>query len=125
MDTIKTAKDLMNKYSEKSTTQNNKKIHPALAAGKETERGYILEILNVVKSIFQRQAYIKADTENILRSLNNFSSLNIPCQIPSMTPKQLYLCYKGGWTIKQLSGLSGLDEIVIKTKIENYRQNNT
>ena len=132
MDTIKTAKDLMNKYSEKSTTQNNKKIHPALAAGKETERGYILEILNIVKSIFnltksifQRQAYIKADTENILRSLNNFNSLNIPCQIPSMTPKQLYLCYKGGWTIRQLSGLSGLDEMVIKTKIENYRQNNT
>ena len=117
--------DLIKQYSKKPEQAGNKKEHPALAAGKESERSYILEILNIVKSIFSRQNYIKADTENILRSLNNFSSLNIPCQIPSMTPKQLYLCYKGGWTIKQLSGLSGMDEIVIKTKIENYRQNNT
>ena len=117
--------DLIKQYSKKPEQAGNKKQHPALAAGKESERSYILEILNVVKSIFSRQNYIKADTENILRALNNFHGLNIPCQIPSMTPKQLYLCYKGGWTIKQLSGLSGLDEIVIKTKIENYRQNNT
>lgn len=117
--------DLIKQYSKKPEQADTKKEHPAITAGKEKERSYILEILNIVKSIFQRQAYIKADTENILRSLNNFSSLNIPCQIPSMTPKQLYLCYKGGWTIKQLSGLSGLDEMVIKTKIENYRQNNT
>ena len=124
--------DLIKQYSKKPEQAGTKKEHPAITAGKETERGYILEILNIVKgilnltkSIFQRQAYIKADTENILRSINNFNSLNIPCQIPSMTPKQLYLCYKGGWTIRQLSGLSGLDEMVIKTKIENYRQNNT
>ena len=124
--------DLIKQYSKRPEQNATKKEHPAIVAAKEKERGYILEILNIVKSIFnltksifQRQAYIKADTENILRSLNNFNSLNIPCQIPSMTPKQLYLCYKGGWTIKQLSGLSGLDEMVIKTKIENYRQNNT
>lgn len=117
--------DLIKQYSKKPEQSGTKKEHPAITAGKEKERSYILEILNIVKSIFSRQNYIKADTENILRSLNNFSGLNIPCQIPSMTPKQLYLCYKGGWTIKQLSGLSGLDEIVIKTKIENYRQNNT
>lgn len=117
--------DLIKQYSKKPEQSTPKKEHPAVAAGKEKDRGYILEILGIVKNIFSRQAYIKADTENILRALNNFSGLNIPCQIPSMTPKQLYLCYKGGWTIQQLSGLSGLDEMVIKTKIDNYRQNNT
>ena len=117
--------DLIKQYSKKPEQSTPKKEHPAIIAGKEKDRKVLIEILDTVKSIFSRQDYIKRDTENILRSLNNFSGLNIPCQVPSMTPKQLYLCYKGGWTIKQLSGLSGLDEIVIKTKIDNYRQNNT
>ena len=42
-----------------------------------------------------------------------------------MTPKQLYRAFKGGWTIQQLSGLSGIDELTIKQKIENYAKNNT
>lgn len=121
--------DLIKQYSKRkeqsSKEMENSNRHPAIEAGKVKDRQIALEILNVVKSIFSRQDYIKRDTENILRSINNFSGLNIPCQIPSMTPKQLYLCYKGGWTIRQLSGLSGLDEMVIKTKIDNYRQNNT
>ncbi len=116
--------NLIEQYGKKPEQNTTKKEHPAIA-GKEKDRGYILEILGIVKNIFSRQDYIKRDTENILRSLNNFHGLNIPCQIPNMTPKQLYLCFKGGWTIKQLSGLSGLDEMVIKTKIDNYRQNNT
>ena len=113
--------DLIKQYSKRPEPTVNKKEQSALDDNKKI----LNSILNVTKSLFQRQNYIKADTENILRSLNNFNNLHIPCQIPSMTPKQLYLCYKGGWTIKQLSGLSGLDEMVIKTKIENYRQNNT
>ena len=121
--------DLIKQYSKKPEQSNkqtdNEKTHPAIAEGNKAEKKILLETLNIVKSIFQRQNYIKADTENILRSLNNFNNLHIPCQIPSMTPKQLYLCYKGGWTVQQLSGLSGLDEVTIKTKIENYRQNNT
>lgn len=92
---------------------------------KQQERNILVNILNTVKSIFNRQGYIKADTENILRSLNNFNRLNIPCQIESMTPKQLYRAFKGGWTIQQLSGLSGIDELTIKQKIENYAKNNT
>ena len=92
---------------------------------KQQERNILVNILNTVKSIFNRQGYIKADTENILRSLNNFSRLNIPCQIESMTPKQLYRAFKGGWTIQMLSGLSGIDELTIKQKIENYAKNNT
>lgn len=129
MGVIKDTKSLMDQFSDKKPTVSKsnepKKEHPAIAEGKERERKVLNDILNVTKSIFQRQNYIKKDTENILRSLNNFSNLNIPCQVPSMTPKQLYLCYKGGWTIRQLSGLSGLDEMVVQTKIENYRQNNT
>lgn len=92
---------------------------------KQQERNILVNILNTVKSIFNRQGYIKADTENILRSLNNFNRLNIPCQIESMTPKQLYRAFKGGWTIQMLSGLSGIDELTIKQKIENYAKNNT
>lgn len=117
--------DLIKQYSKKPEQDVTKKEHPAITAGKEKDRSYILEILGVVKNIFNRQSYIKADTENILRTLNNFNGLHIPCQVPNMTPKQLYLCFKGGWTIQMLSGLSGLDEMVIKTKIDNYRQNNT
>lgn len=117
--------DLIKQYSKKPEQAGTKKEHPAVAAGKEKDRKILNEILSTVKSIFSRQAYIKADTENILIALNNFSGLNIPCQISNMSPRQLYMAYKGGWTIKQLSGLSGLDEIVIKTKIDNYIQNNT
>lgn len=117
--------DLIKQYSKKPEQSEVKKEHPAAAIAKARDRQVMLEILDIVKNIFSRQNYIKRDTENILRSLNNFHGSNIPCQIPSMTPKQLYLCYKGGWTIKQLSGLSGLDEIVIKTKIDNYIQNST
>lgn len=117
--------DLIKQYSKKPEQAGTKKEHPALSAGKEQERKIIVDILNITKNIFQRQNYIKADTENILRELNNFSGLNIPCQVPNMTPKQLYLCYKGGWTLKQLSGLSGMDEMTVKTKIYTYIQNNT
>lgn len=113
--------DLIKQYSKRPEQSVNKKEQSAMNDNKKI----LNNILNVTKSIFQRQNYIKQDTENILRSLNNFSNLNIPCQIPNMTPKQLYLCYKGGWTLRQLSGLSGLDEMVVQTKIENYRQNNT
>lgn len=117
--------DIYRHYSKRPEQSTNKKEQSAMNDKQTQDRKILNNILNVTKSIFQRQNYIKQDTENILRSLNNFSNLNIPCQIPNMTPKQLYLCYKGGWTLRQLSGLSGLDEMVVKTKIETYRQNNT
>ena len=117
--------DIYRYYSKRPEQSTNKKEQSAMTDKQTQDRKILNNILNVTKSIFQRQSYIKQDTENILRSLNNFSNLNIPCQIPNMTPKQLYLCYKGGWTLRQLSGLSGLDEMAVKTKIETYRQNNT
>ena len=117
--------DIYRYYNKRPEKSANKKEQSAMTDKQTQDRKILNNILNIAKSIFQRQNYIKQDTENILRSLNNFSSLNIPCQIPNMTPKQLYLCYKGGWTLRQLSGLSGLDEMVVKTKIETYRQNNT
>ena len=117
--------DIYRYYSKRPEQSTNKKEQSAMNDKQTQDRKILNNILNVTKSIFQRQDYIKRDTENILRSLNNFSSLNIHCQIPNMTPKQLYLCYKGGWTLRQLSGLSGLDEMAVKTKIETYRQNNT
>lgn len=123
MDTIKTAKDLMNKYSEKSTTQNNKKIHPALAAGKEKERGYILEILNIVKNIFSRQDYIKRDTEAILRGLKNFNKLGVKSQIPFITPRQLYAMYTRGWSLDEMSAISGYTAEDIDKKLKSYNQN--
>lgn len=123
MDTIKTAKDLMNKYSEKSTTQNNKKIHPALAAGKEQERKILIDIFNITKSIFQRQSYIKQDTENILRSLNNFNKLGVKSQIPFITPRQLYAMYTRGWSLDEMSAISGYTAEDIDKKLKSYNQN--
>ena len=117
--------DIYRYYNKRPEKSAIKKEQSAMNDKQTQDRKILSNILNITKSIFNRQSYIKQDTENILRSLNNFSRLNIPCQIPNMTPKQLYLCYKGGWTLRQLSGLSGLDEMVVKTKIETYRQNNT
>ena len=117
--------NLYEQYSKRPGHDNNNTKKENNDVTPVREKGYILEILGIVKNIFNRQDYIKKDTENILRSLNNFNSLNIPCQIVSMTPKQLYMAYKGGWSTKQLSGLSGMDEMLIQTKIESYMKNNT
>ena len=123
MDTIKTAKDLMNKYSEKSTTQNNKKIHPALAAGKEQERKILIDIFNITKSIFQRQNFIKQDTEAILRGLKNFNKLGVKSQIPFITPRQLYAMYTRGWSLDEMSAISGYTAEDIDKKLKSYNQN--
>lgn len=115
--------DLIKQYSKKPEQDVTKKEHPAITAGKEKERGYILEILNVVKSIFQRQAYIKADTENILRALNNFNKLGVKSQIPFITPRQLYAMYTRGWSLDEMSAISGYTAEDIDKKLKSYNQN--
>ena len=115
--------DLIKQYSKKPEKDGNKKEHPALAAGKETERGYILEILNVVKSIFSRQDYIKRDTEAILRSLKNFNKLGVKSQIPFITPRQLYAMYTRGWSLDEMSAISGYTAEDIDKKLKSYNQN--
>lgn len=115
--------DLIKQYSKKPEQAGTKKEHPALAAGKETERGYILEILNVVKTIFQRQAYIKADTEAILRSLKNFNKLGVKSQIPFITPRQLYAMHTRGWSLDEMSAISGYTAEDIDKKLKSYNQN--
>lgn len=115
--------DLIKQYSKKPEQAGTKKEHPALAAGKETERSYILEILNIVKSIFSRQNYIKADTENILRALNNFNKLGVKSQIPFITPRQLYAMYTRGWSLDEMSAISGYTTEDIDKKLKSYNQN--
>ena len=115
--------DMIKKYGKKPEQAGTKKEHPAIVAAKENERGYILEILNIVKSIFQRQNYIKHDTEAILRSLNKFNKLGVKSQIPFITPRQLYAMYTRGWSLDEMSAISGYTAEDIDKKLKSYNQN--
>ena len=115
--------DLIKQYSKRPEQSATKKEHPAIVAAKEKERGYILEILNIVKSIFQRQNYIKRDTEAILRSLNKFNKLGVKSQIPFITPRQLYAMYTRGWSLDEMSAISGYTAEDIDKKLKSYNKN--
>ena len=115
--------DMIKKYGKKPEQAGTKKEHPAIVAAKENERGYILEILNIVKNIFSRQDYIKRDTEAILRSLNKFNKLGVKSQIPFITPRQLYAMYTRGWSLDEMSAISGYTAEDIDKKLKSYNQN--
>lgn len=115
--------DLIKQYSKKPEQAGTKKEHPAIIAAKEKDRKILNEILSTVKSIFSRQAYIKADTENILRALNNFNKLGVKSQIPFITPRQLYAMYTRGWSLDEMSAISGYTTEDIDKKLKSYNQN--
>lgn len=82
------------------------------------------DIDNKLQQIFNGLLTINNKADKILQcSINNFTRLNIPAQI-ELQPRQLYLAYKRGWTLNQLSGLTGFSESEIQKKIESYMKTN-
>lgn len=56
--------------------------------------------------------------KNILVNKNKYKS-----QI-ALTPRQIYMAVKQGWTVQDLSDLSGYGEDEIRKKYNNYVDNN-
>lgn len=115
--------DLIKQYSKRPEQSVNKKEQTAIAEGRAQERKVLNDILNVTKSIFQRQNYIKKDTENILMCLNKFNKLGVKSQIPFITPRQLYAMYTRGWSLNEMSAISGYSIEDIDKKLKSYNQN--
>lgn len=55
--------------------------------------------------------------------MQKFKKLDIPSQI-QLTPKQLYLASKQGWSMEQLIRLSGYSKEDIISKINTHMKNN-
>lgn len=115
--------DLIKQYSKRSEPTVNKKEQSALDDNKAQDRKILNSILNVVKNIFSRQAYIKRDTENILMCLKQFNRLGVKSQIPFITPRQLYAMYTRGWSLDEMSAISGYSIEDIDKKLKSYNQN--
>jgi len=60
---------------------------------------------------------------NILKKQTVVSNNKYKSQI-SLTPRQIYMCIKSGWTLQELSELSGYGEEDIRKKYNNYVDNN-
>lgn len=61
---------------------------------------------------------------NILKNNNTYVNRNCYKSQIALTPKQLYMCIKGGWTLQELSELSGYGEEDIRKKYNTYIDNN-
>lgn len=60
---------------------------------------------------------------NILKKSSSGNNNKYKSQI-SLTPRQIYMCIKAGWTLQELSELSGYGEEDIRKKYNNYVDNN-
>lgn len=81
----------------------------------------IKEIMAGVSAIYNRQGIIKTQQDEMMRLLKSFNKLNVPSQIPYLSPKTIVAMYHRGWTVEQISGISGFTEEQVEDKINKYK----
>lgn len=92
-------------------------------------------MMNIIKNIMKQLAEIRGycvKLDNNVKALHNdhlalynkismFNDMHIKSQVPYMTPKQLVALSSRGWSIEELSTLSGYSVEDVNKKIQSYK----
>lgn len=79
------------------------------------------EILGYSKNNERKLIVLNNQNRELYQMLQGMYKMNIKSQIPYMTPKQLVSLMHRGWTVEELSALSGYSIEEVKKKIEGYK----
>ena len=90
---------------------------------------YLNEIISGLKSIMNVLNRLLSNQSVINNKLNYLAENNksaYPCRpIRFLTPRQLYMMVKDGYTLDEISLISGYDLKLVNEKIDSYIKNNT
>lgn len=79
------------------------------------------EILGYSKNNERKLIVLNNQNRELYQMLQGMYKMNIKSQIPYMTPKQLVSLMHRGWSIEELSALSGYSIEEVKKKITGYK----
>ena len=79
------------------------------------------EILGYSKNNERKLIVLNNQNRELYQMLQGMYKMNIKSQIPYMTPKQLVSLMHRGWTVEELSALSGYSIEEVKKKITGYK----
>ena len=82
------------------------------------------EILSYSKSNEKKLMTLNSQHQELYNMIKGLHNMNIKSQIPFLSPRQLTCLYERGWTVDELSSLSGysVEDIEKKIKIQLYRR---
>ena len=79
------------------------------------------EILGYSKNNERKLIVLNNQNRELYQMLQGMYKMNIKSQVPYMTPKQLVSLMHRGWTVEELSALSGYAIEDVKKKIAGYK----
>lgn len=82
-------------------------------------------IINGLKQVLNNQTTLNSKLNEIYGVLVSKGNNNNVIIVDHMTQRQLYLCYKRGYSLDQISLVSGYDSETIMNKINIYMRDNT
>ena len=80
------------------------------------------KIISYLENIINNQRILNNKLDSLL---NNTTSKNNIVFVDRMSARQLYMCYKRGYTLDQISLVSGYDIDTIQQRIAIYMRDNT
>lgn len=80
------------------------------------------KIISYLENIINNQRILNDKLDALL---NNTSNKNNIIYVDKMSARQLYMCYKRGYTLDQISLVSGYDIDTIQQRIAIYMRDNT
>jgi uncharacterized lipoprotein NlpE involved in copper resistance len=92
----------------------------SIAQGNNTLIG---QVINGIKNVINNQQIINNKLDALYSIGQNKQTLYKP--IKYLTNRQLYMMIKDGWSIDEISLVSGYDNQQVTDKINQYIQNNT
>ena len=105
------------KMDEQVVKDKNKNV--ALDLMKAT-KNKIEEILSYSKNNERKLITLHNENMQMLQMIQAFLNSGLKCQIPGLTAKQLFYMYSRGYTVQELSGISGYSIEDIEKKIKTY-----
>ena len=79
------------------------------------------EILSYSQNNEKKLIVLNKQNHDLAQMIQGMYKMNIKSQIPYMTPKQLVSLMHRGWTVEELSALSGYSIEEVKKKITGYK----
>lgn len=78
------------------------------------------EILSYSKNNERKLITLHNENMQMLNMMKAFLNSGLKCQIPGLNAKQLFYMYSRGYTIQELSGISGYSIEDVEKKIKTY-----
>ena len=105
------------KMDEQVVKEKNKNV--ALELMKAT-KNKIEEILSYSKNNERKLITLHNENMQMLNMMQAFLNSGLKCQIPGLTAKQLFYMYNRGYTVDELSGISGYTTDEVLSKLKTY-----